>query len=269
MSEIPAPNHVERKYGPLLLAGTGITLTLDGCLLLDGVTLQVHAGELLGVIGPNGAGKSTLLKILAGVVAADHGELLLERQPFAALPPQLRARKLAWLEQRPTVQWPLTVRQVVALGRLPHGGRMDHVARLAIANAMDGTDTAGFADRPFHTLSEGEKLRVNLARVIATGASVLLADEPVAALDPWHQLQVLELLQSLARAGMGIIVVLHDLGLAARFCDRLLLLDKGRFIASGSAEAVLSSAHLAAVYGLDAELNACDRQLIVRGRLPG
>lgn len=253
---------------PLLLEARNLALQVGKRQLLEEVSLQVHAGELLGVIGPNGAGKSTLLKILAGVLPADRGELLLERQPFSAVHPQLRARKLAWLEQRPTVQWPLAVRQVVALGRLPHGGRMDSTAQQAIANAMRGTDTTGFAERPFHTLSEGEKLRVNLARVLATGASVLLADEPVAALDPWHQLQVLELLQTLAHAGMGIIVVLHDLALAARFCDRLLLLDHGRLVATGNAEAVLTPAHLAAVYRLDAGFDVSDQHLRVHGRLP-
>jgi len=268
MSEEPTPYRVQHQYGPVLLAGTGITLALAGRVLLDEATLQVHGGEVLGVIGPNGAGKSTLLKILAGVLTADAGELQVEQGPFTTMSAQARAQYLAWLEQRPGVQWPLSVRQVVSLGRLPHGGRDDSAARSAITEALADTDTTAFAERPFHTLSEGEKMRVNLARVLATRPRVLLADEPVAALDPWHQLQVMELLQRLAAAGMGIIVVLHDLMLAARFCHRLVLLDKGRVVTSGAPEAVLTPANLASVYRIDAGLAGVDRHLQVHGRLP-
>lgn len=268
MSEVPAPYDIQREHGPALLAGSGISLTLDGHLLLDEVSLQVHGGEVLGVIGPNGAGKSTLLKVLAGVMPADSGDLQLAQQPISAMSVQTRAQYLAWLEQRPGVQWPLTVRQVASLGRLPHGSRDNAAARAAISEAMAGTDTSAFAGRPFHTLSEGEKMRVNLARVLATQPKVLLADEPVAALDPWHQLQVMELLQRLAGTGMGIMVVLHDLMLAARFCHRLLLLDKGRVVTSGAPEAVLTPANLASVYRIDAELDAGNQHLLVHGRLP-
>lgn len=254
--------------GPTLLEARKLLLQIGKQRLLDGVDLALHAGELLGVIGPNGAGKSTLLKILAGVQTPDSGMLLLNGQPYSALSPRARARQLAWLEQRPTVQWPLRVEQVVALGRLPHGSLHDSAANTAIAAALHGTDTAEFATRAFHTLSEGEKLRVNLARVLAGSPRVLLADEPVAALDPWHQWQVMELLQNLADVGMGVVVVLHDLTLAARFCDRLLLLDHGNCVATGNAEQVLSRAHLAAVYRIDAELDTSRRQLRIDGRLP-
>jgi iron complex transport system ATP-binding protein len=222
---------------------------------------------MLGVIGPNGAGKSSLLKILAGVRTPDSGELNLGDRRFAAVPSSQRARMLAYLEQRPTVYWPLTVRQVVTLGRLPHGHLHGTKAQLAIAAAVAHTDTAALQERSFNTLSEGEKMRVNLARVLATEPEIILADEPTSALDPWHQLQVLDLLRAQAHQGTGILLVLHDLGLAARYCDRVILLDHGRVVASGSPLDVLSPANLAGTYHIDATLASDTLCLITRGRL--
>lgn len=251
----------------ILLAAKHLALQIDARALLTDVSLQLQAGELLGVVGPNGAGKSTLLKMLAGVRAPDSGTLLLDGKAFDSYPAAQRARMLAYLEQRPSVHWPLSVRQVVALGRLPHGELALHGVA-AIDEAMAYTDTAALQQRSFHTLSEGEKMRVNLARVLATQPRLILADEPTAALDPWHQLQVLELLRKLASEGMGILVVLHDLGLAARFCERLVLLDNGRVISSGSPREVLTREHLAGTYHIDAELLPDTLSLVTRGRLP-
>jgi iron complex transport system ATP-binding protein len=252
-----------------LLSGTALCVQgADGHTLLAYVDLALHAGEVLGVVGPNGAGKSTLLKVLAGVRGADSGSVALLGKPFAQCPPAQRARALAYLEQRPVVHWPLTVLQVVTLGRLPHGQPDGRAAQEAIRAALASTATTALQQRAFQTLSEGEKMRVNLARVLATCPRLILADEPTAALDPWHQLQVLELLRALAGEGLGILLVLHDLGLAARFCDRLLLLDAGRVIGCGSPQDVLTPANLAHTWRIDAELAPDSLNLVTRGRLP-
>ena len=248
---------------PILKASDLLVQRAQRCLL-EGLDCTLHAGEVLGVIGPNGAGKSTLLRVLAGIDTPDAGTCWLQGQALQALAPQQRARQLGYLEQRPRLHWPLQVEDVVALGRLPHADR----DATTIARALALTDTLSLRARPFHTLSEGEKVRVNLARLLAAETPVLLADEPVAALDPWYQLQVMELLRKLANDGFAVLLVLHELSLAARFCDRLLLLDQGKVAATGAAAEVLSPANLARVYRIDAALSFDTLTLVVKGRLP-
>ncbi len=255
------------SFSPLLSA-SGLTVHAGAAVLLDAVALEVHAGEVLGIVGPNGAGKSTLLKTLAGVTPVDAGEVLLDGKPLAALPASTRARLLAYMEQRPSVHWPLLVRQVVALGQLPHGSVESRPAQHAIAAALAGTDTESLQARQFHTLSEGEKMRVHLARVLAGSPRLILADEPTAALDPRHQLQVLALLRAEAVRGTGIILVLHDLGLAARYCDRLLLLSDGRALECGAPREVLTPANLATIWRIDAALDSATLSLIIHGAVP-
>jgi iron complex transport system ATP-binding protein len=224
------------------------------------------------VIGPNGAGKSTLLKLLAGVRTPDSGSVKLGESDWSAVSVQQRAQTVAYLEQRPHLQWPLTVQQVVALGLLPHGqltlqNRNQTRGLAAVESALAYTGIETLRARQFHTLSEGEKMLVNLSRVLATQPKIILADEPTAALDPYHQLQVLELLRKLADLGMGLILVLHDLNLAARFCDRLLLLHEGKVVSTGSPEEVLHASNLAATYHIDAEYQHETRMVINHGRL--
>ncbi len=252
----------------IVLSADALTVRAGGATLLDAVGVQLHAGEVLGIVGPNGAGKSTLLKVLAGVQAADAGAVLLYGKPLLAVPGSERARRLAYLEQRPFVHWPLKVAQVAGLGRLPHGDLASAAAQKAIDAALNATDTAALHAREFHTLSEGEKMRVHLARVLAGAPQVVLADEPTAALDPWHQLQVLELLRAEAARGTGIMLVLHDLGLAARFCDRLLLLDRGRCVACGTPREVLTKEALATIWRIDATFDSDTLGLMIHGRLP-
>ncbi|HEY0961512.1 MAG TPA: ABC transporter ATP-binding protein [Pseudomonadales bacterium] len=249
-----------------VLTADALRLEAGGAILLDGIGVQLHAGEVLGVVGPNGAGKSTLLKVLAGVLQPDHGTVLLDGSPLAASQPLARARKLAWLEQRPHVYWPLQVGQVVALGRLPHGDAGTMHARLAVDAALDATATGNLRTRSFHTLSEGEKVRVHLARVLAGAPRIVLADEPVAALDPWHQLHVLELLRAEAARGTAIALVLHDLQHAARFCERLLVLDGGKARAYGTPAEVLDSDLLAQVWRVDATVDSATLRVTIHGR---
>ncbi|MDH0900138.1 ABC transporter ATP-binding protein [Comamonas aquatica] len=227
-----------------------------GQTCVQDLSFQVQSGELLALIGPNGAGKSTVLRALAQLLP-HQGRVLLDGEDLARLAPHQRARRLAYLAQGDQVVWPLQVRDFVALGRLPHQGRW----RLASAskadqNAVDAALSAmhltDMAERHLHALSGGERARARLARAMAVQAPLLLADEPVAALDPYHQLSVMELLRAQCNAGHAVVVVLHDLTLASRFCDRVLLLQGGRAVACGAPRHVLTPAHLQRVYQVQA-----------------
>jgi ABC-type cobalamin/Fe3+-siderophores transport system ATPase subunit len=239
-----------------VLQGERIAVARNGVDILAGVDITLHKGEMLGLIGPNGAGKSTLLSVLAGLRSAQGG-VLLQGKPFSEHPRRSLATQIAYLPQSHAVQWPLKVQRVVELGRLPHlpwwrRGNTDD-ARI-IDEAMHNADVAQLSQRVVTSLSGGERTRVLLARVFATQATIILADEPVASLDPYHQLHIMELMQQHARNGGAAIVVLHDLTLAARFCDRLLLLHHGTVAASGTVNEVLKPDVLAAVYGVETTL---------------
>lgn len=212
---------------------------------LAGIDLEIAPGELVGVIGPNGAGKSTLLAALAGLLPSQ-GVLLLQGEPLPALPARQRARRLGYLAQAGHSAWALAVEDIVAMGRLPWG---DNDA-VAIAAAMQATGADALRGRRIDALSGGEQARVWLARVLAGQPQLLLADEPVASLDLYYQRAVMQTLRQFADGGRAALVALHDLGLAARYCDRLLLLAQGRLVAAGSPAQVLQAPLLEAVYGL-------------------
>ncbi len=233
----------------------GITVHLGGAAVVRDADLTVAPGEMVGLIGPNGAGKTALLRVIARLQTPDAGTVLYDGQAASAFPDMEMARRIAYLAQGETVCWPLTVERIVALGRLPHRSRWrgpSAADRAAIEGAMEATALGAFRDRPLETLSGGERLRVLLARALAVEAEVLLVDEPTAALDPHHQLQILELLRREVRNGHAVVAVLHDLTAAARFCDRLVLLDKGRVVAAGTPAAVLTDAVLGATYRITA-----------------
>ncbi len=233
-----------------LLDAERISVTLAGRAIVNGVSLQATAGQIVALLGPNGAGKTTLLAALAGL-RPFQGIVRIQGRPLASLNRREKARTLAYLPQGQIAHWPLTVRRLVELGRLPHlAPWQPPVAadRLAVQSALHRTGIAELAERSFDTLSGGERARVLLARVLAVEAPLVLADEPVASLDPFHQLQVMELLRDYANSGAAVVIVLHDLTLAARFCDELLLLREGTLIAHGSPVEVLSAAHLADAY---------------------
>lgn len=238
-----------------LLSVRGIQVRRGGRPVLSDVDLSVAAGECVGLIGPNGAGKSTLLSVMAGLLSPGAGTVELEGTALSGWSRPDRARRIGYLEQGATCHWPLTVERVVTLGRLPHAPPWNGEAaadRLAITRAMEQCDVAGLADRNVTALSGGERARVMLARALAGEPRLLLADEPAAGLDPYHQLQVMELLASLAADGMGVVVVLHDLTLALRHCTRLCLLDgQGRVAADGEPGRVLDSGVVENVYGID------------------
>ncbi len=230
-----------------------LSVTLNGSKILRKVNFEARAGELTGLIGPNGAGKSTLLRAAIGLAPY---EGTIEVQGRADNTRQALARNVAYLPQLMEVHWPMTARAIVSLGRYPHGGFFETLTKKderAIDTALKAVDGLKFAGRNVLSLSAGERARILLARALAVEAPILLADEPVASLDPEHQLKVMTVLSGLAARGGAVVIVLHDLTLAARFCDTLALLHRGKVAASGSPEKVLSSRNLKSVYKITAK----------------
>lgn len=248
-----------------------LTVDLGTRRVLDGIDLSLEPGRLTALIGPNGAGKTTLLRAMAGLAMPRAGEVVLNGTSVARLRASERARAIAYLPQGGAVAWPLRVASVVALGRLPYGERPDDLpplSREAVATALRSVGLQGFEDRPATSLSGGERARMLLARALATQAPVLLADEPVGALDPRHQLVVLDVLKAHARAGATVVAILHDLTLAARFADEIVLLEQGKIVASGPPAAVLTEARLAASFGIRARVAEEEGRLLVVAQSP-
>ncbi len=229
-----------------MIAAERVSLRREARLLLDGVSLSVAAGTLAVLVGPNGAGKSTLLRVLAGLLEPDDGQVTLAGVPLRNLPRRQRARRIAWLEQGARASWGMTVHEVVRLGRLPHGDQ----AEAPVARALAAVGLSDSAGRRIDRLSGGEARRAMIARVLAGEPDVLLLDEPCADLDPAQAFALLRLLRTVADAGRVVLVVLHDLALAARFAGRVLLLQHGRLGADGPPGVVLTDAIAGRVFGI-------------------
>lgn len=244
-----------------LLSARNLSIELNGTSIVKELSLDVHGGELVGLIGPNGAGKSTLLRALAGVIPTSGGEIELLGQSLQSYTPEQRAQKLAWLAQSGPINWPLSVERLVALGRTPHQSAWQRATKQdsdVIERILLETDCVTLRHRDATSLSGGERARVLLARALASEPEILLADEPVAALDLAHQLQTMVLLRNFAQAGKACLVVLHDLSLAARYCDRLILMDAGEMVSAGATQEVLTVESLRSVYGVEAEIGSGD-----------
>lgn len=225
-----------------LLQLENLTVKRGTCPVLDNISLTVGQGEFIGLIGPNGAGKTTLLRAALGLLPHQgHSSL-------ATFSPTDRARIAAFLPQAREIAWPVTVEAVVSLGRITHGTGANDQA--AITRALDRMGLAGFRGRTATALSGGEQARVLIARALAQDTPLLLADEPVAGLDPAAQIRTMQVFADLAAEGRSVIASVHDLGLAARHCTRLIMLETGRIAADGPPRDVLSDTLLARVFGV-------------------
>ncbi len=244
----------------------GVSLRKGGRSILDGVSLTAAGGEVLGIIGPNGAGKSSLLRAAAMLEPGMSGKIEIDGIDLSELPARRRARLLAFLPQQAEAAWPIAVEEAVALGRLPYLGpaqALGEADRAAVRKAMAEADVAALAGRPVTSLSGGERALVLLARALAVDAALLLADEPTAALDPYHQLLVMELFRKLAAGGRTVCVALHDLPLAVRFCDRLAVMMAGRIEMVGKPEAALDDRSLERIYAISGRRSRIDGQSLL------
>jgi iron complex transport system ATP-binding protein len=248
------------------LTAQGLNVMLAGRLVLRDVSLALPAGHLVALVGPNGAGKTTLLRALAGLVTSD-GAIHVGGEALSSLSLRQRARRFAYLPQGHVMHWPLPARDIVALGRYPHGAT--NPARLtpgdadAVLRAMQATDVMEFAERRVTELSGGERSRVALARVLAVEAPVILADEPTSSLDPRHQLDVMKTLRAAADDRALVIVVTHDLGLAARFADTVLVLSDGRLVSQGAPAEALSERVMGEVFRISAYRAQYQREAVI------
>ncbi|MGF9660466.1 ABC transporter ATP-binding protein [Arthrobacter crystallopoietes] len=256
------------------LRGVGLEYRAGGTLILDGVDCPVPAGSVTGLLGPNGAGKTSLLQLLAAVAVPHAGTVLLDGASLHALPRKERARRLAFVEQSAATDLPLTVLDVVLLGRMPYrsvlagtGGEDLHTAR----RSLEAVGLEDFAGRRYSTLSGGERQRVQLAKALAQEPEVLLLDEPTNHLDVNAQLSTMELVRDLAAGGVGVLAALHDINLAAAYCDRVIVLHQGRVAAAGPTAEVLVPALIRRVYGVEAVVldhPLTGRPLVAFGPLP-
>ena len=233
-----------------MLSAENLSLERGGAKVLDGVSAQLEPGQLTAICGPNGAGKSSLWMALAGLLTLSHGAAMLNGQTIADMHPMIRAQRIGYLPQEPQVAWDVAVENLVRLGRMPHRDRGDAAVEAAIA----ALDLGGLRNRPASQLSGGEKARALLGRVLAGEPQWILADEPLAALDLAHQQTILKHLRGAAQAGAGVVLVLHDLGVAMNHADRVLVLHAdesgGKVVADAPAVEALSAENIAACWGV-------------------
>jgi ABC-type cobalamin/Fe3+-siderophores transport system ATPase subunit len=252
-----------------LLTAKNISLQLGNRQIISQVSVRLDANEFVGLIGPNGAGKSSLLRILAGLNRQHQGDVFLPHNNELVLidkiPAPARAKFLAYLAQHETPAWPVSVKNLVGLGRSPWNSsvNLNEQDEQAIQFALQMTDLTELSNRCVNELSGGELQRVLLARVFAGNPQLIIADEPIASLDVYHQLHIMELLYSHALQGGAVIAALHDLSLAARFCSRLILMHHGKIIAEGQPVDVLTPDNLAQVYGIKAHVDCREDGVVI------
>lgn len=250
------------------LVTENITVKAQGATLIKDASFTLEQGQFTALLGPNGAGKTTLLRAAMGLSKPEAGRALIDGEDVQALSPMKRARRVAYLPQHRPLAWPNTVRDVVALGRYSHGaslGRLKAEDARAVDVAINACDITSLAHRKTDTLSGGELARVHCARAFAAQAPLLIADEPVAALDPRHQFRVMDLIQDYVREGRGALVVLHDIALAAKYADHLLWMKDGEIITQGSPNETLTEDRLAEIYGVKSRVEGT--KVVVEGAL--
>ncbi len=225
-----------------LLETASLTLKIAEKTILKEIDFTVEKGEIVGLMGPNGTGKTTLLKALAGLSNHKVGKILFDGKDMIAMHRQDLAQKLAYLPQGHDVHWSMSVENVVMLGRLPHLKPWQRPTKKdwhIIRQVLEKCDAWQFAQRSIQSLSGGERARVLLARALAVQPQILLADEPLAGLDPGHQLEIMGYLQQQAKEGLAVVIVIHDLNLARRFCHRVVLLGQQRVLVQGPVDDVM------------------------------
>ncbi len=236
------------------ISASGICYEVDNARLLEGVGLQADRGQFVGLIGPNGAGKTTLLRTIAGVVGMSGGEMLLEGVDQASLSARQVAERLALVPQIAPYTHGFNVMELVLMGRYPHLGRFQIEGRedaRAVRDAMRQSETEQFANRTLETLSGGERQRVFIARALAQQPRILLMDEPTANLDVLHQFKVMDIVRGLVDEGLTAVAAIHDLNMAARYCDRLAVMRAGRVVAQGAPRDVLTRETIRAAFGVE------------------
>ena len=245
---------MHQPFAKYAMDARALYFSYDGSVVLTNISFAIAAGELVALLGPNGSGKTTLLRILLGLLAPASGKVTLHGQPLSTFEPKARAKTIAYVSQQPKLSFPLTVRELVALGRYPHSGRgKDSPAdALAIAQALEHTAAEHLSDRQFNTLSGGEKQKVLIARALAQSARIILLDEPTLHLDLYYQLQILSGLKRLCVAeGVTVITVLHDVNLASVFADKALLLSGGELRAFGPVADVINERSIKELLDVD------------------
>ena len=245
-----------------------LTLSLGGRTVVHDLSFTLASGRVVAIIGPNGAGKTSLIRAMAGLIPLQSGRILINDQPIDEIPQAERARRIGYLPQDGEPAWNVSAFELASLGRLPHRGRFSTASAEddnAVFAALAATDTSRFAGRPIGTLSGGERARVKMARVLAGDPDWILADEPLANLDPSHQRDMLALLRSAAKTGKGAVAVLHQLDAATR-SDDVLILKEGALIGFGPARDVLTPDHLETAFGMRFEVIEQAGRIII---LPG
>ncbi len=249
-----------------LLEATGLSINFAGRTILDDVDFGIDKGEFIGLIGPNGSGKTTLLRALSGLLSNQKNNIKFLGLSLSDYDPKQLAQKLAYLPQGNESHWSLTVENLAMLGRLPHrkpwqgASKADHKI---VQQVLQDCDVSQFAKHTINTLSGGERARVFLSRALAVEPQLLLADEPIAGLDPGHQLEVMNKFRQLSKSGMGIVCVIHDLTLAARYCHKLVMVGEQKIISQGMPEHVLSKKNLARCFNIRAHISKVDGQALV------
>ncbi|MEM6649028.1 MAG: ABC transporter ATP-binding protein [Pseudomonadota bacterium] len=240
------------------LIATNLSFTAKDTPLVQEVSFRLAPGDFVALLGPNGAGKTSLIRASLGLEKPSAGTVTLDGEDISTLSPRERARRVAYLPQIRPLAWPNTVRDVVALGRFSHGaalGRLGERDAEAVERAIIACDLSHLAPRRADTLSGGELARMHCARAFAAEAPLLIADEPIAALDPRHQFRILDLITDYMAKGGGALVVLHDIELAARYASRLIWMKDGRIVADGPPGETLNAERLEDIYGVRADVD--------------
>ncbi|MFW5940132.1 MAG: ATP-binding cassette domain-containing protein [Halolamina sp.] len=248
------PGSQRQRAADRILSIADLSVTLGNTEVLDGVSLDVNRGELVGLVGPNGAGKTTLLRVARGTLEPDAGEVRVGGDAVDTLSARAMGRRVATVPQDTAVSFTFSVREIVEMGRTPHVprfGAMDEADHAAVERAMARTEVAEFADRPVTDVSGGERSRVLLARALAQETPLLFLDEPTASLDPNHRLRTFECVAELVGDGRAAVAAIHDLDTAARYCDRIVVVADGGVLADGSPESVLTSPILRKAFDVD------------------